>query len=80
MQLKNLITHLEALYDKKRTDNRKALKNEVDNLLLSNDYSVEQLYAARPIPTTDELAAQANDRKKNKTSKRDQMIADMLAG
>ena len=73
MQLKNWITHLEALYDKKRADNRKELKKQVDKLLLSNDYSLEQLYAARPLPSTEELASLAKDRKKNNQSKRDQM-------
>lgn len=77
-QLKNLITHLEEIYDKRRTDNRSDLKKQVDKLLLSNDYSVEELYAARPIPTMDELAAQAKDRKRNKQSKREEMINSML--
>jgi len=77
-QLKNWITHLEALYDTRRLENRKELKSEVDRMLLSNDYSVEELYAARPIPTLDDLAAQVNARKKNKVSKRDQMIKNML--
>jgi len=77
-QLKNWITHLEALYEKRRLANRKDLKSEVDQMLLSNDYSVEELYAARPIPTLDDLAAQVQMRKKNKISKRDQMIKNML--
>jgi len=79
-QLKTWISHLEALYEKKRADNRAQLKNQVDKLLLSNDYSVEELYAARPIPTLEELADHAKNRKKNKQSKREKMISGMLGG
>ena len=73
-QIKTWIERLEHLYDEKRSAIRTELKSQLDDLLHSNDYTIEELYAARLIPSTSELAARAKKRKSDPRSKREQSI------
>jgi len=73
-QIKTWIGRLEHLYEVKRSAIRTELKSQLDDLLHSNDYTIEELYAARLIPSTSELAAQAKKRKSSPRSKREQSI------
>ncbi len=73
-QMKRWIARLEVLYEEKRMAIRNELKSQLDDLLDSNDYTIEELYTARPIPSTSELAEQSEKRKSETQSKRDQAI------
>ena len=73
-QIKQWIARLEVLYEEKRTAIRTDLKSQLDDLLHTNDYTIEELYTARPIPSTSELAEQAKKRKTETQSKRDLTI------
>ena len=59
------IERLQELYEQKKTDVRKDLKDKVGELLESNGYTVEELFGARQLPSTADLAARSRTRSKD---------------
>ena len=66
-QIRAWINRLEDLYEQKKSAVRKDLTSKVGDLLESNGYTIEELFAARQLPTTADLAARAKTRKDGKT-------------
>lgn len=77
-QIQEWIEVLEGVYaDKKRTA-RNGLKDDVKKLLDMNGYTVEELFGARSLPTTDDLANQWDSRDRAARNKKDRMIDSTL--
>lgn len=58
------IEQLQSLYEQKKADVRKDLKDKVDDLMAANGYTIEELFGARQLPSTAALA-QRNKSKAN---------------
>ena len=63
-QMRQWIARLEALYEKKKAAVRKELTEKVGDLLEANGYTIEELFGARQLPTTADLAARAKAQSK----------------
>lgn len=60
------IERLQELYDQRKVSVRKELKDQVGDLLETNGYTIEELFGARNLPSTADLAARAKSKENGK--------------
>ena len=58
-QIQQWIGRLEALYEQKKVRVRKDLQDRVNDMIALNGYTLEELFSARVLPSTTELAETA---------------------
>ena len=77
-EIRKWIETLEAVYSDKKRTARNGLKDKVKSLLDTNGYTVEELFGARSLPSTDDLADQWDDRARAARDKKNRMIDSTL--
>lgn len=58
-QIQQWITRLEQLYEQKKVRVRKDLQDRVSDMIALNGYTLEELFSARVLPSTTDLAEAA---------------------
>lgn len=72
--IKAWIENLEAMYDQKKQRVRKELQDKVLDLISANGYTLEELFGARVLPSTSDLAERARKRDQMPSERKEKMM------
>lgn len=73
-QIQLWIARLESLYEQKKVRVRKDLQDRVNDMIALNGYTLEELFSARVLPSTTELAETARKHGAIQREKADKLI------
>ncbi len=73
-QIQQWIARLEGLYEQKKVRVRKDLQDRVNDMIALNGYTLEELFSARVLPSTSELADTARKAGALQREKADKLI------
>lgn len=73
-QIQQWIARLETLFEQKKMRVRKDLQDRVTDMIALNGYTLEELFSARVLPSTTELAETARKSSLAQREKADKMI------
>lgn len=73
-QIQLWIARLEGLYEQKKQRVRKDLQDRVNDMIALNGYTLEELFSARVLPSTTELAETARKNGALQREKADKLI------
>jgi hypothetical protein len=73
-QIQQWIARLETLFEQKKMRVRKDLQERVNDMIALNGYTLEELFSARVLPSTSELAEAARRSDQAQREKSDRLI------
>lgn len=73
-QIQQWIARLETLFEQKKVRVRKDLQERVNDMIALNGYTLEELFSARVLPSTTELAETARKSGQLQREKADRLI------
>lgn len=73
-QIQQWIARLETLFEQKKVRVRKDLQERVNDMIALNGYTLEELFSARVLPSTTELAEASRRNSQAQREKADKLI------